>query len=491
MNMLAFDLGGSGAKLMLGKFDGTKLALDTVHRFEHSPVRIGGGLYWDIVNIYNNMLYGIKKAINLTGDRTISIGIDSFSNDFAFISEQGELLSQLRCYRDDRTKRYRKQIYAKMPPQRLYRLTGNQNADFNTLMQLAAMMEAGQGYIPHGAYKMLFTPDLLVYFLTGNPVSEYTISSVSQMFSFAENDWNDEILAAFGLSKSMFGKLVSPGTVAGNTTGTVNRIIESRGIKVVSVCEHDTASAFIAGALGRDSVIISSGTWALVGIQTEKPIINDYGMKYNVANEGGFKGHHRLLRNVMGTWIIQEIRSYYRSKGIEYTYSQLEQAAAESAPGKYFIDVDDPMFFEPGDMPEKVIGFCRKYYGKAPENIGAIMRCVYESLAMKFRFSVEILEKLTGKAYPAINIIGGGSRDRLLCRLTADICKKPVTAGPAEATAYGNLLVQLIADGVVKNIEQGQKILKNSYSVREYKPESDIQWDEKYRLFKSMFNIDS
>lgn len=489
MNMVAFDLGGSGAKVVLGKYDGKSIELETIHRFEHSPCPIGDGLYWDIVNIYNNMVKGLKIAIKKTGDSITSFGIDSFSNDFSFISKDGDLLSPVRSYRDKRTERYKKQIYAKMSPEKLYQLTGNQCANFNTLMQLGAMHEAGLDYVTKNAYKMLFTPDLLTYFLTTKSVSEYTISSVSQMFSFKDNYWNKEILDTFGLSDTMFGTLVQPGTVAGRTTEQVNALLGTKGFNVVSVCEHDTASAFLASIGGKESAIISSGTWALVGIQTDKPIINEYGMKYNVANEGGYPGHHRILRNVMGTWILQEIRAYYREKGQDYSFAEMEKLAGESRPFAYLIDVDDPMFFEPGDMPEKVQNFCRRYYDSAPQTVGEIVRCVYESLAMKYRWSIEILEHLTGKALSRINIIGGGSKDKLMCQLTANICGKPVLAGPAEATSYGNILVQLIAAGEIKTIEEGLDLLRASFTAQEYLPEKSSLWDEKYEMFKKLFHL--
>lgn len=489
MNVIAFDLGGSGAKLVLGSFDGKSIQLKTIHRFEHSPTQIGKGLYWDFINIYDNLLKGIRLAVEATGDSVVSLGIDSFSNDFCLISEQGELLSPLRCYRDFRTERYKKQIYARISPERLYQLTGNQNANFNTLMQLGAMHEAGQGYLARSAYKLLFTPDLLTYYLTGETVAEYTISSVSQMFSFETGGWEREILKTFELPESLFGRLVMPGTVVGRTKESVNRLLGTKGFSVVSVCEHDTASAFLASAAERDSVIISSGTWALVGIQTDRPVITEYGMKHNVANEGGYAGRHRLLRNVMGTWLLQEIRSYYRRQGRDYSFAQLEEMAAGSDRFSYLIDVDDPAFFGPGDMPKKIQNFCELFYGSKPQTTGEIVRCVYESLAMKFRWSIEILEELTGKCFPLIHLIGGGSKDGLLCQLTADICGKPVEAGPAEATAYGNILVQLVADGAVADMEEAQKALRASFQPQRYEPGSLLPWNEKYQLFKSMFHL--
>lgn len=490
MNMVAFDLGGSGAKVVLGKYDGHTLKLETIHRFEHSPTPIGNGLYWDFIKIYNNMIEGLKKAVEITDDSVVSFGVDSFSNDFSFISKEGELLSPVRCYRDSRTERFKKQIYAKMTPERLYFLTGNQNANFNTLMQLAALHEAGQSFYTLNAYKMLFTPDLLTFFLTGKPVSEYTISSVSQMFSYQDKFWSNEILSTFDLDKNMFGELVQPGTIVGHTTEQVNSYLGTKGFQVISVCEHDTASAFLASIGGSDCAIISSGTWALVGIQTEKPVVSDYGMKYNVANEGGYPGHHRILRNVMGTWILQEIRAYYREKGCDYSYAQLEKMAGESTPFAFFIDVDDPVFFEPGNMPEKIRQYCIRYYGSAPESIGETVRCVYESLAMKYRWSIEILERLTGKKLTSVNIIGGGSKDKLMCQLTSNICGRPVISGPAEATSYGNLLVQLIASKKISSVEEGLSLLRASFSADTYTPDSNCIWNEKYQSFREMFNLD-
>jgi sugar (pentulose or hexulose) kinase len=488
MNMVAFDLGGSGGKVILGKFDGEKIKLEPLHRFEHSPYLINGGLYWNIINIYQQLNIGLKKAIAATGDNITSFGIDSFSNDFAFISG-GELITPLRSYRDNRTERYKEQIYNKLSPEELYSLTGNQNANFNTLMQLAAMKEAGQSYITDNADKMLFTPDLLIYFLTGEAVAEYTISSVSQIYSYSDNTWSKTILDAFKLSDKMFGRLVMPGTIVGKTTDSYNKQFGTTGFNVVSVCEHDTASAFLASTASGDTAIISSGTWALVGTELDAPVINDFGMKYNVANEGGYPGHHRLLRNVMGTWLLQEIRAYYNERGQELSYSQMESMADSETPFAYLIDVDEAQFFEPGNMPEKIKDACQRLYGSAPQSVGALVRCVYESLAFKYRWTIEILEHMTGKKLSTINIVGGGSKDKLMCAFTASACGRPVIAGPAEATAYGNMLVQLIAAGEINDIAEGKLILQASFETQQYEPKDTAIWDEKYQQFKSLFKL--
>ncbi|MDF2568021.1 MAG: rhamnulokinase, partial [Oscillospiraceae bacterium] len=305
-----------------------------------------------------------------------------------------------------------------------------------------------------------------------------------------DNYWSRPILDAYELSENMFGRLVMPGTIAGKTTEIYNRQLGTKGFNVVLVCEHDTASAFLAATAGKDCAIISSGTWALVGTETEKPIINEYGMKHNIANEGGYPGHHRLLRNVMGNWLIQEIRAYYREEGHKYNYAELEAMAQNEEPFSFLIDVDAPQFFEPGNMPQKIKDTCMNLYGKAPQSVGALVRCVYESLAFKYRWAIEILEHMTGKTMPIINIVGGGSKDDLMCNFTACACGKPVIAGPSEATSYGNMLVQLIAAGEISGIEEGREILKASFVSRRFEPSDTPLWDEKYKEFKTMFGLE-
>jgi sugar (pentulose or hexulose) kinase len=486
MNLLAFDLGGSGGKVMQGHFDGERLDLAELVRFEHSSVPMGDGLYWEIAGIYRSLLEGLRKA-SAQGP-VFSLGIDSFSNDFGFIDKNGELLTPVRCYRDLRTSRHADYVYGRLSPRRLYELTGNQNALFNTLMQVGAMQAAGQDWILDKAHKLLFTPDLLIHFLTGESAAEYTIASVSQLYSYSDREFSGEVLRAFNLRRDLFGPLVMPGAVTGLIR---NRLCQEQGLapfRVVSVCEHDTASAYISSPLDRkDAVIISSGTWALMGCELEQPLINEEAYRCNIANEGGFPGYHRFLKNVMGSWIIQEIRADYRARGIEYSYAELESAAEKAAPFAYFIDVDDNLFFAPGNLTGKIRENCRERYGSAPEDIGALARCVYESLAMKYRQNLEILEKVTGAALAVINIVGGGSRDALMCRFTADACNRPVAAGPREATVLGNMLVQLISAGKIASVEEGRRIIAASYPPAWYEPKDTARWEEGYGIYRGLF----
>jgi sugar (pentulose or hexulose) kinase len=486
MHLLAFDLGGSGGKLIKGCFDGKKVTLKNIVSFENSSVPIGDGLYWEFIGIYRCLLNGLRKA---SADGPVfSLGIDSFSNDFGFIDKNGELLSPVRCYRDSRTARYSDYVYSRVSSRRLYELTGNQNARFNTLMQIGAIQAAGQEWILEHSHKMLFVPDLLVYLLTGQALAEYTISSVSQFFSFADQDFCDELLKIFNIRRDLFGPIVMPGTLAGNITDRLVREQEIRSFQVVSVCEHDTASAYLASPLNRkDAIIISSGTWALIGCEMEKPLVKEEGYHYNIANEGGYSGYHRFLKNVMGSWIIQEIRSDYRIKGVEYSYAELENAAENSKPFAFFIDVDDDLFFSPGNLSGKIREICRKRYGSVPEDIGSLIRCVYESLAMKYRRNLEILEEVTGQTFRIINIVGGGSKDTLMCRFVADACALPVVAGPQEATVLGNILVQFIAAGEIDSVEQGRSIIADSFPPIWYEPQNTAIWEDEYHRYSTLF----
>ncbi|MCL1927938.1 MAG: rhamnulokinase [Treponema sp.] len=486
MNLLAFDLGGSGGKVMEGHFDGKRITLSELVRFEHSSVLMGDGLYWEIAGIYRNLLDGLRKA----SGPVLSLGIDSFSNDFGFIDKNGELLTPVRCYRDERTSRYADYVYGKISPRRLYELTGNQNALFSTLMQLGAMQAAGQDWILDNAYKLLFVPDLLIYFLTGEAAAEYTISSVSQLYSYSDREFSKEVLEAFNIRRDLFGPVVMPGTVTGQLR---ERLCREQGIspfRVVSVCEHDTASAYLSSPLDRrDAIIISSGTWSLMGCELQQPLINEAAYRHNIANEGGYPDHHRFLKNVMGSWIIQEIRAEYRFKGIEYSYAELENMAKKATPFAFFIDVDDTCFFAPGNILGKIEESCRQRYGTVPEDTGALVRCVYESLAMKYRRNLELLKEVTGISFSVINIIGGGSKDSLMCSFTANACCLPVAAGPQEATVLGNILVQLIAAGKITSIKEGRNIIVDSFPTQVYEPEDTSRWKEGYDRYCALFPV--
>ncbi len=489
-NIIAFDLGGSGGKLFLGRYENGKLSLETVHRFEHAAIPVNGNLYWDLLRIYQELCTGIKKAVDLSGDDIATLGIDSFCNDFAMVTPEGELLTQMHSYRDPRTVTLKSKLYDIMSPEDLYRINGNQNAPFNTLMQLGAMILQNQDYLLKNN-TLVFLPDLLIYFLSGKIFTEYTLASVSQMYDYSIKDWSQDILDKYGIPRNTFAPIVEPGTINCQTNETANEMLHTKGFSIVNVCEHDTASAFLASITEGPSALISCGTWALVGVETQAPVITDFGCKYNIANEGGYPdGHHRILKNVMGTWIIQEIRADYKTCGIEYGFGELEKMASDATPFAYIIDVDDDIFYAPGNMIKRIQAYCDQYYGSHPETPGELIRCVNESLAMKYRWNLEKLQTLTGNTLVSVNMLGGGSQSALMCQFTANATGLPVIAGPVEATALGNMIVQLTALKEISGIDEGRQVIRDSIEFKKYSPNNSELWDTEYQKYVTRFQLD-
>lgn len=488
MNFAAFDLGASGGKLFLAGFERGRLSFEEVHRFENRAHWLGDGLYWDFVHIHAQLMEGLRKAVRSTGDDIRSLGIDSYSNDFGVVDANGELVFPVRCYRDPRTGRHADAIDAIMPPGERYRLSGNQNALFNTLMQLAAMRLAGQGRVMEDGNRMLLIPDLIAFMLTGRAASEYTVASVTQMYDFRAGGWCKQILDAYGIPESFLAPVIPPGTPIGTTRDSVNRRLDSRGFGVVSVCEHDTASAFLASsAAPGKAAIMSSGTWVMVGVELPGPLYSDEGCRLNFANEGGYPGRHRYLRNSMGTWILQELRREFAAEGREYDFARLDALAERCAPFRFLFNIDDPRFFSPGDMKDKIAACCRQQYGEAPQSDGEYVRAVQESLAMRYRWIVDKLEELTGLALSEVNIVGGGSRGELACRFTASSCGRRVLAGPGEATALGNVAVQMVAAGAVKDIAEAKEAIRSAFPPKEYLPSPGEGWEEAYQTWRIRF----
>lgn len=487
MKMLAFDLGASSGKIFLGSFDGNSLNLKVVKRFDNNQMFVRDEIFWDVLNIFDCIKNGITNGLQ-SDNKIISIGLDSYSNDFGLLDKDGCFISQVHSYRDSRTKRNEEIIYSMISKERLHSLCGNQNALFGTLMQLASMCLEKQSYLLEGAGSLLLLPDLLIYFLSGEIHSEYTISSVSQMMDFDKGTWSPEILNVFEIPISILPPIVQPGTRIGKVNENSGCLVNYGEIEVVSVCEHDTASAFLAAPLGSDSIIISSGTWSLVGVETKAPIINDYTFRHNIANEGGYPGHHRLLKNVMGLWLIQECRKYYSEQGMDFSFEDLIKIALLEAPFQHLINPNDERFFSPGNMPEKVSNICFESGQERPESPGEIIRCVVESLALQYRLVIEELETVVGRNYSQINIVGGGSNNRLLNQCVANATEKSVYAGPIEATAIGNLMVQLISFGEIASIAQGRQLVRNSFSIDLFEPENLPEWEARYQEYSQMIN---
>ncbi len=479
--VLAFDFGASSGRAIIGCFDGDKITLEEVHRFSNDPVSVGGTVYWDVLRLFYEIKQGIVKA-KIAGGFD-SIGIDTWGVDFGLIDSEGKLMENPVHYRDARTAGLVDEAFKTMPKEKLYGVTGIQFMELNTLFQLISLKKY-RPWMLERADKMLFMPDLFGYMLTGKMCAEYSIASTSQLIDLDKRTWSDEILDAFEIKKSIFAPLVQPGTVLGELSKEICEECGVDPVPVISVCGHDTQSAITSVPCeDGDFAFLSSGTWSLFGTELEKPIVNETSMNINITNEGGFDGSTGFLKNIIGLWLIQESRRQWKREGKEYSYADLEKLALAAEPFKCFIDPDAPEFVPHGNIPERVREFCRRTGQYVPETVGEIMRCIYESLAMKYRLTFEKLRECTERDYPVIHVIGGGTKDGLLCQMTANSCDRTVKAGPIEATVMGNVAVQLMSDGSVENIGQARKIVAASSELKTFEPKDTDKWAKAYEDF--------
>lgn len=479
--VLAFDFGASSGRAIIGCFDGDKITLEEVHRFSNDPVSVGGTVYWDVLRLFYEIKQGIIKA-KIAGGFD-SIGIDTWGVDFGLIDSEGKLMENPVHYRDARTVGLVDEAFKTMPKEKLYGITGIQFMELNTLFQLISLKKY-RPWMLERADKMLFMPDLFGYMLTGKMCAEYSIASTSQLIDLDKKTWSKEILDAFGIKDSVFAPLVQPGTVLGELSKEVCEECGVDPVPVISVCGHDTQSAITSVPCeDGDFAFLSSGTWSLFGTELDKPIVNETSMNINITNEGGFDGSTGFLKNIIGLWLIQESRRQWKREGKEYSYADLEKLALAAEPFKCFIDPDAPEFVPHGNILERVREFCRKTGQYVPETVGEIMRCIYESLAMKYRLTFEKLRECTERDYPVIHVIGGGTKDGLLCQMTANSCDRTVKAGPIEATVMGNVAVQLMSDGSVKNIGQARKIVADSSELKTFEPKDTDKWAGAYEEF--------
>ncbi len=479
--VLAFDFGASSGRAIIGCFDGEKITLEEVHRFSNDPVSVGGTVYWDVLRLFYEIKQGIVKA-KITGGFD-SIGIDTWGVDFGLIDSEGKLMENPVHYRDARTVGLVDEAFKTMPKEKLYGITGIQFMELNTLFQLISLKKY-RPWMLERADKMLFMPDLFGYMLTGKMCAEYSIASTSQLIDLDKRTWSKDILDAFGIKESIFAPLVQPGTVLGELSKEICEECGVDPVPVISVCGHDTQSAITSVPCENgDFAFLSSGTWSLFGTELDNPIVNETSMNINITNEGGFDGSTGFLKNIIGLWLIQESRRQWKREGKEYSYADLEKLALAAEPFKCFIDPDAPEFVPHGNIPERVREFCRKTNQYVPETVGEIMRCIYESLAMKYRLTFEKLRECTERDYPVIHVIGGGTKDGLLCQMTASSCDRTVKAGPIEATVMGNVAVQLMSDGSVENIGQARKIVAASSELKTFEPKDTDKWAKAYEDF--------
>lgn len=485
--MLAIDLGASSGRGIVGAFDGERLTLRENHRFSNDPVNLCGRLYWDILRIFHEIKLSVQKTV-LDGDAVSSIGIDTWGVDYGLLDRAGRLLSNPVHYRDTRTEGAQELVSRTVPAEELYRVAGIQTLNFNTVYQLAVEREEAPEKLAQ-AERMLNIPDLLNYFLTGRMANEYTILSTGALLDAKKRDYAWELLDRLGIPRRLFGDVTAPGTDLGTLLPQVQGETGKTDAHVLTVASHDTASAVIAvPSEEKDFLYISSGTWSLMGTELSDPLINAESRAANFTNEGGACGTVRFLKNIMGLWIIQESRRQWRREGKDYSFAQMEAWAKESTPFRSLIDVDDSDFATPGDMPEKIRAYCKRTAQPVPESVGEVVRCIYESLALKYRSVAERVMELMGRRARVIHVVGGGTKDRFLSQLTADACGIPVCAGPEEATAIGNLMMQLMAAGEVSDLGQARRVVAASFGTKQYLPTADRNmWDEAYGRIRTLY----
>lgn len=482
--VLAFDFGASSGRAIIGTLDNGKITLNEVHRFSNDPVTVNGTFYWDVLRLFHEIKQGLLKAKQAGGFD--SIGIDTWGVDFGLLDKDGVLLENPVHYRDKRNIGMVEKAAKYIGKDEMYKLTGIQFMDFNTAFQLLSIKENRPELLAR-AQSLLFMPDLFAYFLTGNKVSEYSIATTSQLVDINTRDWSKEMLEKLGLPEKIFNRIVPSGSVTGYLSDEICEELGLEKVPVIAVCGHDTQSAVTAVPSEKeDFAFISSGTWSLFGTETKKPIVNDLSYSFNVTNEGGFGYSTAFLKNICGLWLIQESRRQWIREGKEYSYAELEKAALREKPFARFINPDAPEFAVPGNLPARIADYCRRTGQSVPENEGQTVRCIYESLALRYRAVLEGIEKCTGKNYDSLNVVGGGTKDTLLCKMTANACNITVYAGPIEATVMGNVAVQLISGGDIADVVEARRIIANSGQLKCYSPENTAAWDEAYEKFKSV-----
>ena len=483
--LLAFDFGASSGRAMLGRYDGTRIELEEIHRFGNDPVQVGGTLFWDVLRLFHEVKQGLIKA---KAHGTIdSLGVDTWGVDFGLIDEHGYLLENPVHYRDLRTQGIMDQVFQIIPKDELYRHTGTQLIYFNTLYQLYAL-KVRRPELQARAARMILMPDLFLYLLTGRQQSERTIASTGQLLNAQTGEWDLELLRRLGLPTHILCPLVDAGTMADPLSPAICAELGVPPIATVAVTSHDTASAVVAvPASSDDFVYISSGTWSLMGIESAQPLINEKTFGYNFTNESGYNRTTRFLKNIMGLWLIQESRRQWIREGAEVSYADLEREALACAPFRSLIDPDDDTLAAPGDMPNRIRELCRKTGQPVPASRGEVVRCIYESLALKYRVIKNQIEEIANRQYPNLHVVGGGTKDGLLSQFTANATGSQVIAGPIEATALGNMAVQLMAQGSIKSLAEARRVIAASFDLKHYQPQDQVVWEAALVQYRKLY----
>ncbi|WZO98504.1 rhamnulokinase family protein [Isosphaeraceae bacterium EP7] len=488
---LAIDLGAESGRGLLGRFDGRRLTLDEVHRFPNGPVRVLDTLHWNILGLFGEIKTALAKSRTMSAGLE-TLGVDTWGVDFGLVGRGDTLLGNPVHYRDSRTDGVMESAFGLMSREAIYEHTGLQFLPFNTAYQLMAMRRQNSPLLD-SAETLLMMPDLIGWMLTGRRAGERTDASTTQLLDPRTGTWSDAVCNGLDIPRSILPDLIEPGTELGPIRPALAEELGLGRLQVIAPATHDTASAVAAvPATGKvagappDWCYLSSGTWSLLGVEVPAPIINAQTLRYNFTNEGGVAGTTRLLKNIMGLWLVQECRRTWARSGHQYDYDDLIVRAAAARPFGALVDPDDPSFLAPGDMPARIAAYCLKTGQTPPSDHGGFVRCAMESLALKYRWTIERMEQIVGTRIKTIHVVGGGTRNALLCQFAADACNRPVYAGPIEATAAGNILLQLISRGKLANLAEAREVVARSFEVEVHEPRNTQAWEDAAGRFERL-----
>jgi rhamnulokinase len=479
-NYLAADLGAGSGRVILGQLQDNKLTLKEIHRFNNETVTIDNHYYWNILQLFTDIKRGIELALK-EGVKISSISVDAWGVDFALLGSDGQLLSNPHTYRDPRTNQMQEKMNSLINEREAYQRTGIQSMFFNTTLQLLGMHNKNDPTLEL-ADSLLFIPDLLNYFLCGEKVSELSIASTSQFLNSENSQWDENLIDRLNIKKTLFQKIVPTGSIIGKIKPEITNDLKCNTFSVIASAGHDTQAAIASvPASGYDHIYLSSGTWSIIGVECDEAQTGELSQKLGFSNEKGVAGKTNLLKNIMGMWLIQECKRIWDRDSENNDYETLIELAANAPALKSILNLDDECFIAPIDMPQTIVDFCKKTQQNVPDNKGTIIRCIIDSLALKYRQSAEQLAQITGQTFNNLHIVGGGIQNQLLCQLSSDAIGCTVIAGPIEATAAGNILIQAIAMGDIESLNQGREIIRSSFSVKTYQPMGQLNWDEAYQ----------
>jgi rhamnulokinase len=486
---LVFDLGAESGRAILGSVEDDRLSLDVLHRFPNTPTNLLGHGHWDAPRLFGELKTGLSATIAKHGAQIDSLGVDTWGVDFGLLDRNNELLGLPYFYRDHRTDGMMEKVFDLVPRDEVYGQTGIQFMQINTLYQLMAMRVNGSPQLD-AAERLLTMPDLLNFWLTGEKTNELSIASTTQCYNPAKRDWAFDLLERIGLPTRIFGAIIAPGATVGALHPSVQRETNAGAIPVIVPACHDTGSAVAAAPAESEHgwAYISCGTWSLVGVERPEPVINERTLKYNLTNEVGYGHSIRLLRNVMGLWLLQQCRRSWEHDGRSYEYEELAHMAKSATPFTVLVDPDDPRFLNPTDMPSAIADYCRATGQQPPEDASSTVRCIIESLALKYRWVIERLEEVTGERIETIHMIGGGCQNVILCQATADASGRRVMAGPVEGTAAGSAVIQAIACGRLGSLAEARALIRRSFPIAEYLPSEATGWDEAWERFERLIS---